>query len=181
MNHSHDIKVLTWFPKNSVLKILIKILNCVGYTYMRGWFFTKVCLNAFYDCPVILRCFLVWIIRFEVNLRNFNPRKISFLASFWCETIFSESSQASPTKMQQVKRNRIILGMPLHFVALFDEVQETISNTISFKNIQKYSQKIGTILTVPTSSIIWSKPIYISKFPGSQKILGIQSTYHQLF
>ena len=34
----------------------------------------------------------------------------------------------------------------------------------------------GTILKVSTSSIIWSDPINdISKFPRSQKILGIQS------
>ena len=71
--------------------------------------------------------------------------------------------------------------MSLHLVALFWEFQKTISNTILFKNIQKYSQKIGTILKVSTSSIIWSKPIFdISKFPRSQKILGIQSSHFRL-
>ena len=58
-SESNDKKVLTRFPGNPVLEILIKICNCVGSTYMRGCFLTKVCLNAIYNCPTILRCFLV--------------------------------------------------------------------------------------------------------------------------
>ena len=45
--------------------------------------------------------------------------------------------------------------MFLHLVALFGEVQKTISKMISFKNIQKYSRKIGTISKISTSSIIF--------------------------
>ena len=57
----HDIKILTGFPGNPILEILIKNRNCVGSINMRGRFLMKVCLVAIYDCPVILRCFLVWV------------------------------------------------------------------------------------------------------------------------
>ena len=33
---SHDIKIFTWFPGNSILEILKKICNCVGSANMRG-------------------------------------------------------------------------------------------------------------------------------------------------
>ena len=56
---SHDIKFLTRFPGNPFLEIMIKFCNCVGSTNMRGWFFTKICLNAIYSCPMILGCFSV--------------------------------------------------------------------------------------------------------------------------
>ena len=56
---SNDIKVLTRFPGNPVLEILIKICNCVGSTYMRGCFLMKVSPNAIYNCQVILENFLV--------------------------------------------------------------------------------------------------------------------------
>ena len=39
---SHGIKILTRFPGNPILEILIKICNCVGYTNMRGRFLMKV-------------------------------------------------------------------------------------------------------------------------------------------
>ena len=58
-SESNDIKVLTRFPGNPVLEILIKICNCVGSSNMRGWFLINVCLIAIYNCPVILRYFLV--------------------------------------------------------------------------------------------------------------------------
>ena len=122
-SESHDIKVLTWFPGNLVLEIFIKICNCVGSTNMRGWFFTK-CLIAIYNCPVILRCLLVQV--FGVKPFFSSPPNLCHIA-------------------QKMQRNRIIYSMFLHLVELFGEVQKTISNTISFKNIQKYSQKIGTI------------------------------------
>ena len=35
---SHDIKILTWFPGNLILEILIKIYNCVGSANIRGRF-----------------------------------------------------------------------------------------------------------------------------------------------
>ena len=60
-SESNDIKVLTRFPGNPVLEILIKICNCVGSSNMRGWFLVNVCLIAIYNCPVILRYFLVWV------------------------------------------------------------------------------------------------------------------------
>ena len=56
---SHDIKILTGFPGNLILEILMKNRNCVGSTNMRGCFLMKVCLIAIYICPVILRYFLV--------------------------------------------------------------------------------------------------------------------------
>ena len=58
-SESHDMKILIEFTENPALEILIKNCNCVGSTYMRGRFFTKVCLIAIYYCPVILRCLLV--------------------------------------------------------------------------------------------------------------------------
>ena len=45
-SESHDMKILIQFPGNPALEILIKICNCVGSTYMRGCFLTKVCLIA---------------------------------------------------------------------------------------------------------------------------------------
>ena len=56
---SHGIKILTRFPGNPILEILIKICNCVGYTNMHGRFLMKVGLIAISNCPVILGCFLV--------------------------------------------------------------------------------------------------------------------------
>ena len=43
---SHDIKILTGFPGNPILEILMKNRNCVGSTNMRGFFLMKVCLAA---------------------------------------------------------------------------------------------------------------------------------------
>ena len=51
---SHDIKILTQFPGNPILEILIN-----GGTNMRGCFPMKLCLIAMFNCPVILGCFLV--------------------------------------------------------------------------------------------------------------------------
>ena len=45
-SESHDIKFITGLPGNSVLEILMKICNCVGYTNMRGRFLMKVGLIA---------------------------------------------------------------------------------------------------------------------------------------
>ena len=56
---SRDIKFLTWFHWNPTLEFLIKIFNCVGYTNMRKRFLMKVGLIALFNCPVILRYFLV--------------------------------------------------------------------------------------------------------------------------
>ena len=56
---SHGIKILTRFPGNPILEILIKICNCVGYTNMRGRFLMKVGLIAISNCAVILGGFLV--------------------------------------------------------------------------------------------------------------------------
>ena len=56
---SHDIKILTEFPGNPILEILIKNRNCVGSTNMRRCFPMKVRLIAIYICPVILRYFLM--------------------------------------------------------------------------------------------------------------------------
>ena len=56
---SHDIKILTEFPRNPILEILIKFCNCVGGTNMRGCFPMKLCFIAMFNCPVILGCFLV--------------------------------------------------------------------------------------------------------------------------
>ena len=55
---SQGIKILTRFPGNPILEILIKNRNCVGSTNMRRWFLMKVCLIAIYICPMILRYFL---------------------------------------------------------------------------------------------------------------------------
>ena len=38
---------------------------------------------------MILGYFLGWVYLILVNLRNFNPRKIQFLVSFLCKTIFA--------------------------------------------------------------------------------------------
>ena len=54
---SYDIKILTGFPGNPILEILIKNRNCVGSTNMRRCFLMKVCLIATYNSIVILRCF----------------------------------------------------------------------------------------------------------------------------
>ena len=56
---SHGIKILTRFPGNPILEILIKICNCVGYTNMRGRFPNEMGLITLSNCPVILGCFLV--------------------------------------------------------------------------------------------------------------------------
>jgi len=56
---SHDIKILTGFPGNPILEILIKNRNCVGSTNMRRCFLMKVCLIAIHNFRVILGCFLV--------------------------------------------------------------------------------------------------------------------------
>ena len=50
---SDDIKILTWFPGNSILEISIKFCNCVGSAYMRGRFFMKVYFIATQNRPVI--------------------------------------------------------------------------------------------------------------------------------
>ena len=49
---SHDRKKIVRIPF-PVLEILIKISNCVGSTYVRGWFLMKVRLIGFYHSPVI--------------------------------------------------------------------------------------------------------------------------------
>ena len=59
------------------MQILIKINNCVGSTNKRGRFLMKVCLFPIYNCPVILGYFLGCVYLILVNLRNFNPRKIT--------------------------------------------------------------------------------------------------------
>ena len=56
---SHDIKFVIKFPGNLILEILMKFCNCVGGTNMRGCFPMKLCLIAMFNCPVILRYFLV--------------------------------------------------------------------------------------------------------------------------
>ena len=56
-SESYDIKFLTRFPGNSALEILIKILNCVDCTKMRGRIFVKVRLIPIFNNPVILGCF----------------------------------------------------------------------------------------------------------------------------
>ena len=53
-SESDDIKILTRFPRNPILEILIKNCICVGSTNMRGRFSMKVCLIAIYNSPVIL-------------------------------------------------------------------------------------------------------------------------------
>ena len=56
---SHDIKFLTKFPGNPILEILIKFCNFVGGTNMRGCFPKQLCVFAMFNCPMILRYFLV--------------------------------------------------------------------------------------------------------------------------
>ena len=58
---SHDIKFLTWFPRNPTLEILLNIWNCVGSTYMCGCFVLRIGCITIYNLPVILRCILVWV------------------------------------------------------------------------------------------------------------------------
>ena len=58
-SESNDIKILTRFPGNPILEILIKNCSCVGSTNMRGRFAMKVYIIADYNCAVILRCFEV--------------------------------------------------------------------------------------------------------------------------
>ena len=70
---SYDIKFITWFPGNPILKILIKICNCVGYTNMRRQFLVKVSLIALFNCPVILRHFLVWVYLILSEPTQFQP------------------------------------------------------------------------------------------------------------
>ena len=89
------MKILAKFPGNPTLEILIKIHNCVGSTNMRGRFMMKVCLFPILNCPVILGYFLGWVYLILVNLRNFNPRKSTFLDGFWYKTIFPPSVQKS--------------------------------------------------------------------------------------
>ena len=50
----HDIKILSLFPGNPFLKILIENCYCVGGTNMRECFLMKIYLIAIYDYPVIL-------------------------------------------------------------------------------------------------------------------------------
>ena len=54
---SHDIKILTGFPGNLIIEILIKNRYCVGCTNMRRQFILKVCPIAIYNLTVILGCF----------------------------------------------------------------------------------------------------------------------------
>ena len=56
---SHDIKIFTRFGWNPILEISIKNRDCEGNTNMRGRLLMKVNIIAIYNCPVILRCFLV--------------------------------------------------------------------------------------------------------------------------
>ena len=55
---SHNIKILTEFPGNPILEILVKFCDFVGGS-MRGCFSMKLYLIAVFNCPVIWRCFLV--------------------------------------------------------------------------------------------------------------------------
>ena len=50
---SHDIKILTEFPGNPILEILIKFCNCVGGNNMRGYFQCRLLLvqNSSYITP----------------------------------------------------------------------------------------------------------------------------------
>ena len=50
-------KIFDLISWESVLEIFIKNLNCLGSTYMHGWFFTKIWLIAI-NCTGILRYFL---------------------------------------------------------------------------------------------------------------------------
>ena len=54
---SRDIKILTGFPGNPILEILIKNRKCVGSTNMRRCFLMKVCPIAIHNLTVILGCF----------------------------------------------------------------------------------------------------------------------------
>ena len=54
---SHDIKILTGFPGNLILEVLIKNRNCVGSINMRRGFLMKVCQIAIHNFTVILGCF----------------------------------------------------------------------------------------------------------------------------
>ena len=72
-SESVDIKILTWFPGNLVLEILIKICKCVGSTNMRGRFLVKVYLIAIHKCTAILRYFLVKVYLILSKLTQFSP------------------------------------------------------------------------------------------------------------
>ena len=72
-SESDDIICLARFPGNAILKILIKICNCVGYTNMRGRFLLKVGLIALFNCPVILRYFLMWVYLILSEPTQFEP------------------------------------------------------------------------------------------------------------
>ena len=54
---SHDIKILTGFPGNPILEILLKNRNCVGSTNMRRCFLVKVCLISIHNLTVIFGCY----------------------------------------------------------------------------------------------------------------------------
>ena len=56
---SYDIKILSQFPGNPSLEILIENCKCVGGTNVRGCFLIKVYLIAIYNCPMILGYFLM--------------------------------------------------------------------------------------------------------------------------
>ena len=58
---SHGIKILTRFPGNPILEILMKFYNCVGCTYMCRRFFPKIGCITIDNRPVIMGCFLVWV------------------------------------------------------------------------------------------------------------------------
>ena len=87
-SESHDIKFITWFPGNPILKILIKICNCVGYTNMRRRFLVKVSLIALFNCPVILTLFSVGLFDFEWTYAISTHVKSHFWSVFSCKTIF---------------------------------------------------------------------------------------------
>ena len=53
----YDIKILTGFPGNPILEILIKNRNCVGSTFMRRCFLMKACQIAIHNYLVILGYF----------------------------------------------------------------------------------------------------------------------------
>ena len=96
------MKFLTVFLGNPILEILTKNYDCVGSTKMRGCFLVEVCPITIYNCPVILRCFLHRFIWFWVNLRNLNPRKITFLVSFSYESIFALSCPTTGHSLSDV-------------------------------------------------------------------------------
>ena len=56
---SDDIKILTGFPGNPILEILMKNRNCVGSSNMPGCFLVKVYLIAIHNLTSILKCFRV--------------------------------------------------------------------------------------------------------------------------